>query len=62
MKKKLNLDQLKVQSFVTSNINTEKVLGGAGLTEFSCYRNISCNPVVCLATRNADVCQTITAC
>lgn len=51
MKKKLQLSQLKVSSFVTElDGNQSKNLKGKGTREtlFSCLDYISCNPVDCL--------------
>lgn len=73
MKKKLNLNDLKVQSFVTSA--DQPVLGGQQslpkqvcvdpntyMTDFSCYQYISCNPTACYIRTQEDHCSRIGAC
>lgn len=58
MKKKLNLKQLEVQSFITS---TQSIKGGAqtqnGCASNTCYTiNIDCITVRCSNTLNPDEC------
>ncbi len=58
MKKKLRLNDLKVQSFVTEQ-NGKNVNGGGSrieATEFSCYDYISCGKVECYIHSNANEC------
>ncbi len=57
MKKKLSLNNLKVQSFVTSEIESEKIKGGTlQNTAFSCLAYISCNPLQCIISNGGPVC------
>jgi hypothetical protein len=65
MKKKLKIDQLRVQSFVTT-VN-DVVIGGSrselcGLSEYVCGTNascldyISCNEIQCVLNSRAEPC------
>ncbi len=57
MKKKLKLSEVKVQSFVTSEIAADKIKGGTlQNTAFSCLAYISCNPLACIVSNNGPVC------
>jgi len=55
MKKKLSLNDLKVSSFVTETPNTTTVKGG--MTQASCYRNISCFEFQCALRTQPNYCQ-----
>lgn len=66
MKKKLKLNDLKVQSFVTSS-DTTKVIGGESYktvcadtdtlqTMYSCLAYITCNVVACAVNSNYVAC------
>lgn len=55
MKKKLKLNELKVQSFVTAEAKTIK--GGA--TEISCLAFISCHVLQCVISEYGAVCPAI---
>ncbi len=56
MKKKLNLTDLKVKSFVTE-MNTEQVKGGAfPETHYSCLKFITCDLVKCFVTTQSPNC------
>ncbi|MES2629063.1 MAG: pinensin family lanthipeptide [Bacteroidota bacterium] len=54
MKKRLKLNDVKVQSFVTSE--TEQIKGGILETAYSCLAYISCDVAGCLVTRYGDNC------
>lgn len=55
MKKKLKLNDLKVQSFVTAEAN--KVKGGTlQQTYASCLAYISCHPLECILSNNGPLC------
>ena len=57
MKKKINLTDLQVKSFVTE-VNAKKVKGGGGNldTVYSCMAYISCNILQCVATVDPNRC------
>ncbi len=58
MKKKLKLNDLKVQSFITSEKNTENIKGGSLETNYSCLKFITCDLVACVVSRQGDICPT----
>ncbi len=59
MKKKLKLNDLKVQSFVTSDIAADQIKGGTGgETAYSCLAYITCDVVGCVATKYQNHCYT----
>ncbi|HEX4888116.1 MAG TPA: pinensin family lanthipeptide [Luteibaculaceae bacterium] len=61
MKKKLKLDDLKVKSFVTSELNANQIKGGAQElpdTFYSCLAYVTCDVVGCVNTKYGDRCYT----
>lgn len=56
MKKKLKLNDLKVQSFVTAD--AENIKGGTGETMYSCLAYVTCNVVGCVLTQYGNHCYT----
>lgn len=57
MKKKLKLNDLRVQSFVTSDIAAENIKGGNGPeTVYSCLAYITCDVVGCVVTKYDNHC------
>ncbi|HEX4888465.1 MAG TPA: pinensin family lanthipeptide [Luteibaculaceae bacterium] len=61
MKKKLKLDDLKVKSFVTSELNANQIKGGAPElpeTFYSCLAYITCDVVGCVVTNYGNQCYT----
>jgi hypothetical protein len=63
MKKKLTIEALKVQSFVTSADDTKNVKGGAtfdircaGQQSYTCYDWISCERLMCVVASQAKPC------
>ncbi len=59
MKKKLNLKELSVKSFVTE-VGPAEVKGGTGETLYSCLAYITCDVIRCYATTQANQCVTDT--
>lgn len=51
MKKKLQLNDLKVKSFVTSDDASQIMGGSIGETNYSCLKFISCDIVGCAASK-----------
>lgn len=59
MKKKLQLNDLKVQSFVTSNFAADSIKGGSlGETNYSCLKFITCDIVACAVSQQGNACPT----
>lgn len=56
MKKKLKLNDLKVQSFVTADASTVK--GGTVASANSCLAFVTCNIVGCVVTQYGEHCLT----
>ncbi len=57
MKKKLSLSDLKVSSFVTETKEDNAIKGGSVVTEYSCYKNISCFEFQCALHTQPNYCQ-----
>ncbi len=57
MKKKLNLKDLSVKSFVTE-VNANHLKGGTGDTMYSCLAYVTCDVVKCYVTTQANQCAT----
>ncbi len=58
MKKKLQLNDLKVQSFVTTDIKAEEIKGGSLETKYSCLKFITCDLVGCALSQGGANCPT----
>lgn len=56
MKKKLKLNDLKVQSFITTEA-ADKLKGGSLETNYSCLRFATCDIVACVLTQQGTLCN-----